>query len=403
LLINHPDLIEDVLVGSSRFYTKHFALRLNPILLGKGLLTSEGGFWLRQRRLVQPAFQRSRIAAYGDVMVSYTQRMLSGWKDGETRDLHAEMMRLTLEIVAKTLFDADVANDAGDVGDALETSLFHFSAQFKSLIKLPMFIPTPGNLRLKQAVKRLDTIIYRFIEQRRASGQDRGDLLSMLLHARDEGDGGQMTDKQLRDEMMTLFLAGHETTAITLAWTFYLLAGHPEVENRLLEELRIVLGGRPPTVADLPRLRYTEWIVMESMRLYPPAYMIGREPIQTVRIGEYDVPSGTTVFMSQWVTHRDPRFFDDPDKFLPERWSSERSKEVPKYAYFPFGGGPRICVGSNFAMMEACLILAAVAQLWHFNLTPGHPVTPLPLMTLRPACGIKGTLTRRREDDGMLG
>jgi cytochrome P450 len=398
ILINHPDLIEDVLVTSSRSYTKHFVLRMNPILLGNGMLNSEGDFWLRQRRLAQPAFHRNRIAGYGEVMVAYTERMMDGWRDGETRDIHTEMMQLTLAIVAKTLFDADVAGDAGNVGEALETALHHFSDQFRSLIKLPMFIPTPANVRLKLAVRQLDAIIYRFIEQRRAVGKDRGDLLSMLLQARDEDDGGQMTDKQLRDEMMTLFLAGHETTAIALAWIFYLVAQHPEVEARLMEEIDDVVGNRRPAVTDLPRLRYTEWVVTEGMRLYPPAYMFGREPIQSVKIGDFEIPKGTTVFMSQWVTHRDPRFFDDPEKFQPERWSPERSKAIPKYAYFPFGGGPRACIGNNFALMEACLILATLIRRWHFQLSPDHPVVPQPLMTLRPAFGIKGMLTKRVKD-----
>jgi cytochrome P450 len=204
-----------------------------------------------------------------------------------------------------------------------------------------------------------------------------------------------MTDRQLRDEMMTLFLAGHETTAIVLAWTWYLLASHPDAATKLAEELDQVLGGRAPTMADLPRLRYTEHIVQESMRLYPPAYVIGREPLEKCVLGGFNVPAGQTIFMSQWVLHRDPRYFDSPDEFVPERWASEAIKRLPKYAYFPFGGGPRICIGVNFAMMEACLILATMAQQWHLTLTPGHPVEPLPQMTLRPANGIRGTINRR--------
>jgi cytochrome P450 len=395
VLVNHPDLIEEVLVTNARNFIKHFALRMSPVLLGRGLLTSEGDFWLRQRRLAQPAFSRHRIAAYGDVMVRYTERLLAAWKDGEERDLHADMMQLTLEIGAKTLFDADVTADAHDVGEALETSLDHFAASFKSLFRWPLYVPTPANQRLKEAIRRLDAIIFRFIKQRRATPADKDDLLSMLLRARDEADGSRMTDRQLRDEMMTLFLAGHETTAIALAWTWYLLAAHPDAAARLTEELDQVLAGRAPTVADLPRLRFTEHVVLESMRLYPPAYVIGREPLEDCIIGGYEVPAGRTVFMSQWVMHRDPRFFDEPESFLPERWSDERIKLLPKYAYFPFGGGPRICIGNNFALMEACLILATMARQWRFTLTPGFPVAPLPLMTLRPAHGIKGTVQRR--------
>jgi cytochrome P450 len=395
LLITHPDLIEEVLVTNARNFIKHFVLRMNPVLLGKGLLTSDGDFWLRQRRLIQPAFHKDRINSYGPIMVAFTERMLIGWRDGEERDMHADMMQLTLEIVAKTLFDADVSAKGHDVGEALQTALHYFSARFRSLIRLPGFLPTPANRRLMKAVRRLDDIIFRMVDERRASGEDRGDLLSILLHAQDEDDGSRMSKQQLRDEMMTLFLAGHETTAIALAWTWYLLAGNPLVETRLVEELKRELGERSPTVADLPRLRYTEHVVLESMRLYPPAYMFGRETIRACTLGGYEVPAGRTVFMSQWVTHRDPRFFDDPDEFQPERWASEKIKNLPKYAYFPFGGGPRICIGNNFAMMEACLILATMARQWHFTVTPDHPVIPEPMMTLRPMHGIKGVIHRR--------
>jgi cytochrome P450 len=395
LLINHPDLIEEVLVTNARNFIKHFALRMNPVLLGNGLLTSNGDFWLRQRRLAQPAFHKDRINAYGAVMVAFTERMLAGWRDGAIHDMHADMMQLTLEIVAKTLFDADVSARGHDVGEALQTALHYFSTRFKSLIRMPGFLPTPANRRLKKAVRRLDEIIFRMVDERRASGEDRGDLLSMLLHAQDEDDGSRMTNRQLRDEMMTLFLAGHETTAIALAWTWYLLASHPDVETKLVQELKREVGERSPMVADLPRLRYTESIVMESMRLYPPAYMFGREPIEACMVGGFEVPAGRTVFMSQWVTHRDPRFFDNPEKFVPERWAADKIKSLPKYAYFPFGGGPRICIGNNFAMMEAILILATMARQWRFALAPGHPVVPEPMMTLRPMHGIKGTVYRR--------
>jgi cytochrome P450 len=394
-LVSHPDLIEQILVTQARQFIKHFVLRLTPIVLGQGLLSSEGDFWLRQRRLAQPAFHRDRVHSYGAIMVDYTERLLAEWRDGEERHIHTDMMRLTLEIVAKVLFDADVASDAREVGEALRVALEHFKASFGSLVKLPLFLPTPANLRLKKAVRRLDTLIHRFIDQRRVGGPDRGDLLSRLLHARDEDDGSRMTDQQVRDEMMTLFLAGHETTAIALAWTWYLIASHPEVETRLLRELTEVLGDRSPSVADLPKLKYTEQVVLESMRLYPPAYVIGREPIHDCVLGGYKIRAGQTIFMAQWVVHRDPRFFDNPDEFRPERWAADKAKHLPKYAYFPFGAGPRVCIGNTFAMMETCLIVATIARNWRFRLTPGHPVEPQPLMTLRPAHGIKGTVERR--------
>ncbi len=394
-LINHPDLIETVLVTESRHFIKHFVLRLLRPTMGNGILLSDGDFWIRQRRLIQPVFNKNRVATYGDVMVSYAERMAERWQDGETRDLHTDMMRLTLEIVAKVLFDADVAGQAADVGEALEMGMQTFIRRWKSLYPLPEWIPTPTNLKIKKVARRLDAIIYGFIKDRRTSGRDRGDLLSLLLHAQDVDDGGRMTDKQLRDEAMTLFLAGHETTANALAWTWYLLSQHPEVDAQLAAELHDVLGGRSPTVADLPRLRYTEMVVTESMRLYPPVYAFGREPVRNVRIGDYEVPRAATIIMSQWLMHRDGRFFDDPEQFRPERWADGLAKRLPKFAYFPFGGGPRLCIGNTFAMIEAVLVLATMAQKFRFTLAPGHPVVPLTTVTLRPKFGIKGVLTKR--------
>jgi cytochrome P450 len=396
-LINHPDLIEQVLVTDSRHFIKHYVLRLLRPTLGNGILMSEGDFWLRQRRLVQPAFQRSRINAYGPIMVAYTERLLAGWKDGETRDMHTDMMRLALEIVAKALFDADVADKARDVGEALEEGMQTFVRRWKSLYPLPIWVPTPNNLRIRRVVRRLDAIIYGFIKERRASGVDRGDLLSMLLNAQDEDDGSRMTDRQVRDEAMTLFLAGHETTANAMAWTWYLLAQHPEVESRLVAELQTVLGGRPPTVDDLPRLRYTEMVVTEAMRVLPPVYAFGREAVRPVTLGGYHIPAGATVIMSQWVMHRDPRYFEDPEQFRPERWADGLAKRLPRFAYFPFGGGPRLCIGNTFAMMEAVLILATMAQPYRFTLLPDRPVIPRTTVTLRPEQGIWGVITRRME------
>jgi cytochrome P450 len=395
ILVSNPDAIEDVLVTNARNFTKHFALRINSLLLANGLLTSEGDFWLRQRRLIQPAFLRERVNAYGPIMVEYAERMVAGWRDGETRDLHADMMRLTLEIVAKTLFDADVAHEAHGVGEAMEVAMASFVGRLFKAFPLPRWLPTPGNLRLKRAVRRLDNIIYGLIHERRQSGEDRGDLLSRLLVAQDEEDGHHMTDQQLRDELMTLFLAGHETTALALSWTWYLLAQHPEVEARLLAELQSVLGGRSPTVADLPRLRYTDLVVTESMRVYPPVYTIGRENIEACEIGGYPIPAGTTLLLSQWVMHRHPRYFDEPLKFKPERWEGGLARRLPKYVYFPFGGGPRICIGTTFALLEAVLVLATIAQRFHFQLVPGHVVVPAPSITLRPRNGVRMILSRR--------
>jgi cytochrome P450 len=394
-LTSHPDLIEDVLVTHSKHFTKHFALRLNPVILGNGLLTSEGDFWLRQRRLIQPVFSRTRIAGYGPAMVEAAQRLIANWKPGEARDIHAEMMRVTLDIAAKTLFGAEVGDQAHAIAEALEVAQGNFLQRFNSLLPLPMWVPTPANLRMRRAVKRLDDVIYGIIHQRRQNPADRGDLLSLLLHARDEDDGTGMTDKQLRDEAMTLFLAGHETTALTLSWAWYLLAQHPEAEAKLIAEIDTILAGRTPTVDDWPKLKYAEMVALEAMRLYPPAYVIGREALIDLDIGGYHVPKGTTMLMPAWVIHRDARWYDEPERFRPERWGEERMKSMPKFAYFPFGGGPRVCIGQQFAMMELALILATIGQRFRFRIKPGATVQPLAFFTLRPATGIPGVIEPR--------
>ncbi len=395
-VVNHPDLVEDVLVAKNRLFIKHFALRSTGPTLGNGLLTSEGDFWRKQRRLAQPAFHRERIAAHAAVMVDYTERMLADWSHGEIRDAQADMMRLTLQIVAKTLFGADVGDDAADASEAMETGMRAFTARVSKIINLPEWVPTPMNLRARRARERLDRIIYGFIADRRAGGEDQGDLLSMLLHAQDEDDGGRMSDRQLRDEAMTLFMAGHETTANTLAWAWYLLALHPDVEAKLHAELDAVIPDRPPTFDDLPRLPYAEMVITETLRLFPTVWLLGREAIEPCQVGGYDVPVGHTVFMSQWVIHRDPRFFDDPLAYRPDRWADGLSKRIPRYAWFPFGGGPRICIGNSFAMMESVLLLATIARRYRLTLTAETDVVPLPTMTLRPDRGVKVVLDRRR-------
>jgi cytochrome P450 len=396
-LVNHPDPIEEVLVTKSRHFIKHFALRLNPLVLGKGLLTSEGDFWLRQRRLIQPAFNRGRLAGYAPAMITAVESLLASWKPGETRDISKEMMRLTLDIAARTLFGADASAAAGNVSSALQFLQESFLVRFSRLLPMPIWVPTLRNLRLRRAVRQLDDIIYGFIRQRRQSSEHRGDLLSILLHASDEDDGSRMTDKQVRDEAMTLFLAGHETTALALSWTWYLLATHPEAEQRLADEVRAVLGDsdRLPTIDDVPRVRFVEAVILESMRVLPPVYTIGREAIDECEIGGFRVPKGTTILMSQWVVHRDPRFFDEPEKFHPQRWLGALAQRLPKYAYFPFGGGPRLCVGNIFAMLEAVLVLAVIAQRYRFTVVPDHPVEPWATFTLRPKNGIQAVLTVR--------
>lgn len=394
-LVSHPDLIEEVLVTLNQNFIKHFALRLNPLLLGKGLLTSEGDFWLRQRRLIQPVFVRSRIASYAPAMVEATLRMLADWQPGQHRNIHPEMMKLTLDIAAKTLFNADAASEAQDIAEAMRFLHHIFSVRFANLVPVPMWLPSPNNLRLRRAVRQLDAIIYGFIRQRRASGEDKGDLLSLLLHARDADDGTRMSDQQVRDEAMTLFLAGHETTALVLSWTWYLLAKHPQVEAQLLAEINKVLPGRLPIFDDVAKLTYTEAILLESMRLYPPAYTVGREALGDCTVGGYPVRRGMTILMSQWVVQRDPRFFDEPDEFRPERWLGEAAKKIPKFAYFPFGGGPRLCIGNTFALMEMALVLATLAPRFRFTLAPGTEIKAVPVFTLHPEPGVPAVLTPR--------
>jgi cytochrome P450 len=395
IFINHPDTIEEVLVTNARKYTKGRVLRANRHVFGEGLLTSEGEFWLRQRRLAQPAFHRARIASYAATMVEYTQRMLEGWQEGEELDAHQEMMRLTLQIVGKTLFDADVERDAQDVGKSLEM-LLEIGANFRRTIFVPHWIPTPTNLRMKREVAQIEKILYRIIAERRASGRDAGDLLSMLLAAQDE-DGTRMTDKQLRDETITLFLAGHETTASTLSWAWWLLAQNPAVEAKLHAEMDTVLAGRAPTLDDLPNLSYTAHVITEVLRLYPAAWGLARLVVEPHEVAGYPVSKGMGVAMAQWVVHRDPRWYDEPEKFQPERWEGDLLRRLPRFAYFPFGGGPRQCIGNTFALMEAALVLATIAQKFRLRLVAHHRVVPLASITLRPRHGVRVTLERRHQ------
>lgn len=394
--ISRPEHIESVLVSDFRHYFKSKDYVPLKAVIGDGLITSEGEFWRRQRQLVQPAFHSERIAAYGKIMVGYAEKMIAAWRDGETRDVHHDMMKLTLDIVTKTLFNADVASEAADIGNAIEVAMNHFANLGWFSMFLPRSMEKPGQLLFRKTARRLDDIIYRIIRSRRESGGDSGDLLSMLFQAQAE-DGGRMTDKQLRDEMMTLLLAGHETTANALAWTWYLLSLHPEVEERLHSELRTVLGRRSPQLGDLQQLRYTQMVIKESLRLFPPAWGIGRETLREVQLGEYHLPAGTNVFISQWVTQRDPRYFDRPEDFVPERWTEEFERRLPKFAYFPFGGGPRVCIGASFANMEAALLLATIAQRFRLALVAEHPITPFASAALRPKHGIRVTLHKHQD------
>ena len=385
-LANHPDLVRDVLVTHGRRFAKGRGLERARVLLGNGLLTSEGEFHLRQRRLVQPAFHRARLDGYAAVMADVAARHAARLRDGETVDVARAMTALTLAIVGRTLFDADVEGEAPEIGEVLGAALEHFNLLLLPFSELLEYLPIPATIRFRRVRRRLDAPIYRIIAERRASGEDRGDLLSMLLAARDD-DGSAMDDLQLRDEAMTLFLAGHETTANLLAWTWWLLARHPDVEARLHAEVDAL--GRAPTLADVERLPYARQVVAESMRLYPPAYVLGRRALEPYRLGDWDIPARAIVLASQWLLHRDPRFWPDPTRFDPERWRAGAAEARPRFAYFPFGAGTRVCVGEHFAWTEAILVLATLAQQVRFTRPAGAPdAAPRAIVTLRPRAGL---------------
>jgi cytochrome P450 len=393
-LLSNPGFIEDVLIRNASNFIKGRIYRSSEALLGSGLLTSNGDFWRRQRRLSQPAFHRDRIAGYATSITQFTLQLMSDWQDGEVRDIHQDMKRLTTEIIAKILLDADVTKEAGEIGIALKVAREELAAKMRSGLLIPKQVPTPGNLRFKRAVNRLDKIVLGIIRERRGSGYRGADLLSTLLAAQD-ADNNQMTDHQLRDEVMTIFVAGHETTALALTWTLFLLAKHPEVVNRLRAEIDGRVGARSPVFSDISQLRFTEMVAKETLRLYPPSWAIPRQAIHDCEIGGYFVPSGTSVSICQWVMHRDPRFFDNPDQFQPERWETDLEKSLPPFVYFPFGGGPRLCIGHSLAMTEMILILAMLIRNFDFELQTDPPVTPWPSVTIYPRYGIRMKIRRR--------
>jgi cytochrome P450 len=385
-----PAEIEEVLVDRAADFRKSFGTRMLIPLLGHGLLTAEGHDWLTHRRMAAPAFHRDRVEAYGRTMAQYAQDAAESWTEGQHVDLHDEMTALTLRIVARTLFDADVTAQIEEVA-RLGTSIQDFYyLRFASLrFLIPTWLPTPGNRRLAATTRRLDEVVYRIIRERRP-GEDRGDLLSMLLLARDEHGEG-LTERQVRDEVMTLLLAGHETTALALSWAFLALDRQPAARDALEGELATVLRDRPPTPADVASLPYSQAIVNETLRLYPPAYVTGREAIRDTTVGGLRIPKNHIVLISMYTTHRDPRFFPSPDEFRPERWLDGGEKRLPRAAFIPFGLGSRKCIGSSFAMMEATLLLATIARRWRFELKPGEIGTH-PSITLRPAAAMPGRM-----------
>ena len=387
-LLRHPDLVRDVLVTHGRHFVKGRGLQRARLLLGDGLLTSEGDIHRRQRRLAQPAFHRQRIAGYARAMTAHAARAAERWRMDQAMDVHEEMMRLTLAIAAETLFDADIeGREAREIGRALADVIAAFEIAILPLTELLERFPLPWVKRFQRARTRLDATVNRIIAERRAAGGDRGDLLSMLLAARDEeGDGAGMTDLQLRDEVMTLLLAGHETTASALAWSWWLLATHPAERERMFAEVDAALGNAPAGMEDLARLPYTRAVLAEAMRLYPPAWVLGHQPVVDVEIGGWRVPAGSLCLLPQMMVHRDARWWPEPERFLPERWLAEQPADRPRFAYFPFGGGARQCIGEQFAWTEGVLVLATVAQRVRLDLAPDAPaVVPNFGFTLRPA------------------
>jgi cytochrome P450 len=368
-------------------------MRNSRWFFGEGLLTNEGDSWLRQRRLSAPAFHRERIASYAQIMVEYTQQMLVAWRQGEVRDVHQDMMRLTLQIVVRCLFGVETEH-LGKVSAAVNVMMRNATGVRMLLPPIARYLPTPTMLNVRRAVKHLDETVYGIIAQRRRDQHDAGDLLSILMSVRDE-DGSGMSDKQLRDEVLTFLLAGHETTALALTWTLYLLARNPEAEQRLHAELDRALGGRRAEFPDLPGLSYTDRVIKESMRLYPPAWSLARSVISDFRVRDYTVPAGSNVVMSQWVMHRNPKYFPEPEKFDPDRWVPGFAQKLPRFAYFPFGGGPRQCIGAAFATMEATLLLVTIAQHFRLALVSQEPVKPVPSFTLRPKNGMTMKLEKR--------
>jgi cytochrome P450 len=418
----HPQHVEQVLLGKTGNFVKGMTARSNPELFGNGLLTSDGEFWRRQRRLSNPAFHRESIARYAEITVEEAANVSESWKTGETRNIHNDMMNVTLRIVLRSLFGTHLAEHMRVIEPALE-AIMASSTGFNS-VAFFLRIPTPARKRHFLGVEQLNKVVYDLIARGReklksaesglqagatqgtstqtgsapaATGAPTGgpkDLLTLLLTARDD-DGNSMSDQQLRDEVITILLAGHETTALNLSWSWYLLAEHLEVERKLHAELDAVLGGRLPCASDISKLPYTDKIIRETLRLYPPAWRIFRQTEEAFQVGEYTLPAGSNIVLSQWVTQRDARWFPEPDRFIPERWNEDAAAKVPRFAYFPFGGGPRVCIGAGFAMMEATLLLATIAQRFRLHLAPNQRITPMPSITLRPRNGIRVTLEQR--------
>jgi cytochrome P450 len=408
VVVHRPEDVRQVLLERAEDFRKSPSYEGLKLVLGNGLLTSEGEFWKRQRKFATPAFHHKRLVGFCDTMVRCTSEMLDDWDaelvaaPGQRRpelDLHEAMMALTLRVVGLTLFSTDLSDKAGAMGPALATMVEHANyIAVSMLLAPPAWVPTTRNRRFKRALAIIDELVLGIIAERRRTGEDAGDLLSMLMAATDENTGERMSDQELRDEVATLVLAGHETTAQALTWTFKLLSEHPEAQRRVVEEVREVCGDRLPSFEDLKALEYTGRVIDESLRLYPPAWLVERQALVDMEIGEYFIPKGTLIAVAQWTLHRHPDYWDNPEGFDPDRFTPERSASRPRYAYLPFGGGPRQCIGTNFALYEAKLILATILQRYTLDLVPGQDMRPDAAVTLRPRHGMKMWPHRRDRD-----
>jgi cytochrome P450 len=381
---NHPDLIRDVLVTHDWNFIKARGLRSSKPILGNGMLTSEGELHRRQRRLAQPAFHSTRLASYANVMVECAAAAGNGWSNGQPLALDQEMMRLTLQIVGRTLFSADVTQEASDIGESLTRALRLFIGLNRPLAQLIPALRKRAERKAAQSRRELAVALVKVIDDHRRQPEKYDDMLSLLMSTHDDMGAGYMSDELLLDESLTLFLAGHETTANALTWTWYLLAQHPEVEQQLRQEIESVLNGRPPGIQDMPRLVYTSQVFRESLRLYPPAWIIAREAVTAYRLGPFDVPPGATIFVSPYATQRDPRFWNNPEQFDPDRWREDVAAGRQKFSFYPFGAGTRVCIGEHFAIMEGVLLIATLMQRWKFHLLPHQQIKLWPQITLRP-------------------
>jgi cytochrome P450 len=395
-LLVHPDHVRHVLVTSQKNYWKGAVLQKLTRVTGHGLLFSEGEVWKRQRRLVAPAFARQHVASLAPVMTAAASDLLQRWEQqyekGAAFDVLPEMSKVALDVVCRAMFGTDILERADDFHHVVNEALDHANHLINTFYPLPMWVPTSRNRRMKRTMTAQDAVIYDMIRQHRERPGSEADLLSMMLEARDEETGREMTDQQIRDEMVTFLTAGHETTGVTLAWTFYLLGQHPEIRERLYEEVDRVLGSRPPGLEDLPQLTFTGRVIDEALRLYPPAWSTVRQALADDEVGGYRIPKNAMVTLSPWITHRHPAFWDEPERFDPDRFLPRRSEDRHRFAYIPFGAGGRRCIGEDFALQEARIVLAAVTQRYELRPVPGHPVEVHPIFTLRPRHGVRVTL-----------